>query len=519
MGFPENFYWGVSLSGFQFEMGCSKNGSVDSNTDWYSWVHNPDNIKKGFVSGDLPENGVGYWDLYEKDHMRAKNLGLNAFRIGIEWSRIFPKDTSSINNVIIERAFDGKIAEIKIEESTIEKLEKAANKKAVNHYRNIITDLISKGFRVFICLNHFTLPLWLHDPIKVYPRIDKRRTGWLNERTIVEYTKYASYMAWKFGDIIDKWITLNEPMIVSEMGYLVYFKDQLRFPPALKSFNLSIKTVLNMIIAHSRAYDAIKKWDLIKVDEDSDSSADIGLIQHVMPVTPLNHERKNDAKISEFIDRVHNHLFIKALHEGWMDENLNGVKEKRENKDYLRKRLDFIGLNYYTRIVVKGKWPFLTKLIFKIPAIPELVQGYGLNCQPMSKSLGGFLTSDYGWEIYPKGISEVLTVMSEYRLPLYIMENGIADASDKVRPRFLVEHLKVIERTLDEYNIDLRGYFHWSLLDNYEWAEGFKKKFGLFAVNLGTKKRIVRQSALIYKKIIDKASVTNDIIKEAESIS
>jgi beta-galactosidase len=518
MVFPENFYWGVSLSGFQFEMGGSKNYSVDSNSDWYSWVHNSENIRKGFVSGDLPENGVGYWDLYKKDHEIAKNLGLNAFRLGIEWSRIFPEDTTNINGISIERSFDGKIAEIEIEESSIEKLEHAANKNAVSHYRNIINDLISKGFRVFICLNHFTLPLWLHDPIKVYYRFEKKRTGWLNERTIIEYTKYASYMAWKFGDIIDEWITINEPMIISEMGYLAYFKDQQRFPPGIKNFNLSIKTVLNMIIAHSRAYDAIKRWDSIKVDEQSDSSANIGLIQHVMPVTPLNQRRKSDAIISEYIDRVHNHLFIKAIHEGWLDENLNGVKEKGENKNYLRKRLDFIGLNYYTRIVVKGKLPFLTKLFLNIPALPELVHGYGLNCQPMSKSLDGFPTSDYGWEIYPNGINEVLTAMSKYRLPLYIMENGIADANDNVRPRFLIQHLKVVEKTLDKNNIDLRGYFHWSLLDNYEWAEGYKQKFGLFAVNMRTKKRIARRSAFIYKKIIDKASVTKDIIKEVESI-
>jgi beta-galactosidase len=178
--------------------------------------------------------------------------------------------------------------------------------------------------------------------------------------------------------------------------------------------------------------------------------------------------------------------------------------------------LDFIGLNYYTRIVVKGKLSFLTKLFLNIPALPELVYGYGLNCKPMSKSLDGLPTSDYGWEIYPNGINKVLTAMSKYRLPLYIMENGIADANDNVRPSFLIDHLKVIEKTLDENSIDLRGYFHWSLLDNYEWAEGYNKKFGLFAVDLETKKRIARRSASIYKKIIEGVSVTEDIVKDAK---
>ena len=106
MIFPADFLWGVSNSGFQFEMGSSSGENIDPNTDWYAWVHDPSNIQKGIVSGDLPERGINYWDLYKQDHTTAKKLGLNAFRTGIEWSRVFPTSTSTVE-VGVEKASDG----------------------------------------------------------------------------------------------------------------------------------------------------------------------------------------------------------------------------------------------------------------------------------------------------------------------------------------------------------------------------------------------------------------------------
>ena len=126
MVFPENFLWGISNSGFQFEMGDPAGRNIDHNTDWYLWVHDSANIQKGTVSGDLPEKGVDYWSLYKKDHSIAKKLGLNAYRIGIEWSRIFPESTSMIE-VGVEKASDGNIAEIEVDDSALGSLEERAN--------------------------------------------------------------------------------------------------------------------------------------------------------------------------------------------------------------------------------------------------------------------------------------------------------------------------------------------------------------------------------------------------------
>ncbi|MEM4701356.1 MAG: family 1 glycosylhydrolase, partial [Candidatus Bathyarchaeia archaeon] len=244
------------------------------------------------------------------------------------------------------------------------------------------------------------------------------------------------------------------------------------------------------------------KWDNAKADSDSPSQAYVGLIHNVIPAHLLSESEKLDVQAARFMDNLHNQFFPRAVAEGWLDENLNGVKEKGEVKGYLANRLDWLGVNYYTRFVIKGKRNLLAKLFAGIPAVPEIVPNYGFGCQPKSQSADGKPTSDMGWEIYPEGLLEALKAMAKFAKPLYITENGIADAEDSLRPKFLEDHIAILEKAVKEEKIDVRGYFHWALTDNYEWAKGFKMKFGLFAVDLQTKKRIMRKSAKDYKKII-----------------
>ncbi len=501
MVFPNNFLWGVSSSGFQFEMGDSSQKSIDANTDWYIWVHDEYNIKKGIVSGDFPENGPNYWFLYKKDHEISSKLGLNAYRIGIEWSRIFPKSTKDLK-VDIERSDDGKISGIHCEESFLDKLEKIANNDALNHYRSIIIDLKERGIKPFVCLNHFTLPIWIHDPIIARnSKLKKGPRGWVDEDTIIEFWKYASYIAWKLGDLVDYWATFNEPIVVSESGYLF---PEIGFPPGLRNFNAFKKSLINMIIAHSRAYDAIKEWNKIKADKNSLSPAEVGLIQNVVPMYPYN---PKDREASDFANHLHNTFFIEAISNGWLDENLNGIKEDKEMKKYLSNKLDWIGVNYYSRNVIKGKKSFLIKMFTGIPIMPMLVDGYGNNCKPNSISKDEKPTTDFGWEIYPEGLLDSLKLMSKFDKPIFITENGIADAEDKLRPHFIIEHLKILDKAINIDKINVKGYFHWALIDNYEWASGFKMKFGLYAIDYITKSRIQRKSAEIYKNIIETGEV------------
>ncbi len=501
MTFSKDFLWGVSESGFQFEMGDPEGKSIDPNTDWYVWVHDAFNIKKGIVSGNLPEKGINNWNLYKQDHAIAKELGLNAYRIGIEWSRIFPKNTSSVK-VEIERASDGNIARIEVDESVLKALEKIANIEAVSHYRQVIEDLRSNDFQVFVCLNHFTLPLWIHDPIIVRKtRLLRGPKGWIDENTIVEFTKYAAFMAWKLGDIVDNWATFNEPGVIPETGYII---AQSGFPPGVNNFRASRKAARHLVIAHARAYDAIKKFDTIKADKESGSPANVGLIHNVIPARPFSPSRKPDADAAKFMDNMHNHFFIQSLCDGWLNENLSGIKQEKEIKNYLGQRLDWIGVNYYTRFVVKGRKFLLAKIFVGIPVIPQIVENYGFGCKPAAKSAEGLPTTDSGWEVYPEGLLEALNAMKKYGKPLYVTENGLADERDALRSRFITEHLKVLEKAVSEEKIDVRGYFHWALTDNYEWAQGFGKKFGLCTIDLQTKLRRRRASAETYSNIVNK---------------
>jgi beta-galactosidase len=274
------------------------------------------------------------------------------------------------------------------------------------------------------------------------------------------------------------------------------------FPPGLNNFRASRKVARHLVIAHARAFDAIKKIDTVKAERGSNTAANVGLIHNVIPTIPLSADSKLDVKAAEFMDNMHNHFFIKSACCGWLDENLNGAKEKVETKNYLGHRLDWLGVNYYTRFVVKGKTSILARLFMGISAVPEIVPGYGFGCQPNSKSADGLPTSDSGWEIYPQGLHDALHLMKTYGKPLYVMENGVADAKDVLRPSYLVEHLKVLEKAVSDEKIDVRGYFHWALTDNYEWAKGFALKFGLYSVDLETKLRKSRKSAEVLKKII-----------------
>ncbi|MDW8033394.1 MAG: beta-galactosidase BgaS [Nitrososphaerota archaeon] len=505
--FPEDFLWGVSESGFQFEMGDPEGKNIDPNTDWFKWVHDLKNINKKIVSGDLPENGVDYWDLYETDHDLAKRMGMNAYRLGVEWSRVFPRSTRDIK-VGVEIASDGRIKRVELDDKDLEKLESFSNINALKHYEEIIEDLIRKDFNIIVCLNHFTLPIWIHDPIIVRDsNLKKGPRGWYDQDTVVEFVKYAAFMAWKLGDKIDMWATFNEPTVVAEMGY---FMIESGFPPGVrqvtKVFKNYKRVLLNMIDAHSRAYEAIKKFDTEKANSNNPSSI-IGVIQNIIPVIPYDSYRDSDIQASGFLSKIHNTLFLDAITSGWIDLNFNGFKDSDEVKSDLSDKLDWLGLNYYTRMVVAGGKSILAKFFMDIPIVPTVIKGYGFACEPGSVSSDNRPTSDFGWELYPDGLAQALIEVSKYGKPIYVTENGIADSKDNLRGRYIFDHLRILENLVDEKRVDVRGYFHWALTDNYEWAKGFHMKFGLYSVDLESKKRFPRNSTEVLRKIIENGTV------------
>lgn len=507
--FPKNFFWGVSLAGFQFEMGDPRGEATDPNTDWFVWVHDKENIEKGIVSGDLPEHGIDYWHRFREDHALAKELGMNAYRLNVEWSRVFPKPTFAVDvGVEIE---EGLVVKVDIDENDLARLDEQANKAAIEHYREVIEDLRARGFYVILNLVHFTLPLWLHDPITARrTNLRKGPLGYADPRFPVEFAKFAAYAAWKFGDQVDMWSTFNEPSVVTESGYLALA----RFPPRVFNFNGYKRAMLGIAQAHVLAYDLIKRFDRVKAYPGSAEAASVGLIHNMVPFHPLRPEREKDVAAAKTGDYFHNRWILDAVLSGVVNRSFNWKKEGERFEKY-RGKLDWLGVNYYSRSVVAGKTGILARLI-GLPAIPERVRGYGYECEPRSKSALGRPTSDFGWEVYPEGLAEVLDMAVKTNKPVLVTENGIADADDRLRPHYLALHLKVLESFIEERKGDVLGYLHWALTDNYEWADGFRMRFGLFHVDLESKRRVKRPSADVFARVISESTVPDDVLKAAE---
>lgn len=273
--------------------------------------------------------------------------------------------------------------------------------------------------------------------------------GWKNPKTITDFAGYAAKIAVSLGHLVDFWVTINEPSVYALLSHM-----QGIWPPFQKNFLGGYRVYMNMLKAHNKAYEIIKGYY---------PKTQVGLAQNI----PFN-DPADESGSSKLAARLSDYFSITRAFQGV--------------------RQDFIGLNYYFHNRVKMGLP---KIVVSLPAQGEL--------------------SDKGWEIYPQGIYEVLKKLKKYRKPIYITENGIADATDAKRAKFIMDHLKFVSRAI-KAGVDVRGYFYWSLLDNYEWPvkkeeNGFDMKFGLIEVDFQTQKRKVRKSAKIYAEICKSNSI------------
>jgi Beta-glucosidase/6-phospho-beta-glucosidase/beta-galactosidase len=469
VSFPKGFLFGWSQAGFQSEMGTP--GSEDPNSDWYACVHDWENIASGLVSGDLPENGPGYWGNYRRFHDAAQAMGLSAARIGVEWSRIFPKPTFDVKVHADVRGEE--VVSVDVSEQALEQLDRLANREAVNHYREMFSDLRSRGITFILNLYHWPLPLWLHDPIAIRRGNLSAPSGWLDVRTVVEFAKFAAYVAWKLDDLVYMYSTMNEPNVVWSLGFT---QPKSGFPPGYLCFECSGKAMKNLLQAHARAYDVVKSM----------TKKPVGVIYATADWTPLT-ESEADRAAAEAAKAADRWAFFDML-------------SRSSPRDDLRGRLDWIGVNYYSRLVVRaGRSGF------------QVVPGYGFACEPNSVSPAGRPCSDFGWEFYPEGLYHALKDYWErYRLPLMVTENGIADEGDYLRPYYFVSHIYQVHRAVQE-GVNVTGYLHWSLADNYEWASGFGKRFGLLMVDYETKRLYWRPSAFIYREIAKNNAITDEV--------
>ncbi len=414
--FPKNFYWGSATSAHQVE--------GNNHNDWSEWEKAnalrlaslaqgkqwPDYILERYPSPLQEENYISgracdHYNRFCEDFDIAKQLGHNAHRFSIEWSRIEPEE--------------GKFDE-----------------KEIEHYRQVIKALRERGLEPFVTLWHWANPVWF-----------AQKGGWLNKDAPKYFERYVNKIVLSLKDV-KFWITLNEPAVYASLSMIKGTQ-----PPGDKNILKAARTKTNLIEAHKLAYKTIH---LIS------NSALVGVANSVNFFIP--HKNK-----------LYNKILVKII------SYLEGGFFRK-----IEKNIDYVAFQYY-RSMETG---------FKLGGSFLGIIENNLD--------SGEERTDLGWKVYPEGIYYFLKDLKKYNLPIYITENGLADVRDEKRAQFIREHLKWVNKAISE-GVDIRGYFYWSLMDNFEFVEirGFWPRFGLVEVDYKTMERKIRNSAREYKKIIE----------------
>ncbi len=390
---PTGFLLGAASAAHQVE-------GDNFNNDWWHAEQ----------EGKLPRSGkvADHYNRYEEDFLLAKNIGLNAMRISIEWSRIEP----------VQGRWDA---------------------TAIEHYRKVLKKMKELGLTRMVTLHHFTLPQWLAES-----------GGLATDNGVGAFARFAWFVAQNLGDEVDLWCTINEPEVYASMGY----RNGV-WPPFKRGTLSVINIVRKLVAAHNQAYATIKEVL---------PEAKVGMAKNNVHYEPF---RKTN-----FLDR----LIVRIVR--YFGNNY--ILEKTKNHS------DFIGLNYYFYNRLKFDWH---------RGVVEMNRNFEKLANTTEEP-----RSEMGWRTFPEGIYHLLLDLKKYDKPIYITENGIANARDDMRQDFIRQHLQWTAKAIDE-GADVKGYFYWTLTDTYEWHDGFGPKFGLVEVNFETQERKVRDSANIFRNL------------------
>ncbi len=389
--FPKQFLWGCATSAHQIEGGLTNDWS-----DWEKSERRTKHLQKlnlnpaDFISGLAANSFVEQ----NADIACMKELGLNAYRFSVDWSRIEPQPG----------VFD---------------------ETALATYLEFIKKLRAHGIEPLLTLWHWPVPLWARD-----------LGGWQSGKIIEPFLRFVEKTVNYLNQEVNFWITLNEPTVYTSQSFLAGV-----WPPQKKSLLAYYQVIGNLIKAHRQAYDIIKKID---------ANNQVGIASH-----NIYFEAKGNKPINRW---------LKAGADWWWNDRfLKKIDDKQ----------DFIGLNYYFHNLINYKF------------------GRHHDYEKYS---------DMSWGLHPEGIYHLLKDLKKYNKPIYITENGLADKGDQHRSWYINEVLQKVHQAI-EAGVPVKGYFHWSLIDNFEWSHGFEPRFGLFEVNFQTFERLARPSAQFYADI------------------
>lgn len=457
--FPDDFLWGVATSHFQIE--GNRQEIKHRISDWSNWTAQEGRI----LDQSTADRACDFLSHYEADVDLCQSMNLNTFRLSLNWPALMPKAGAT-----------------------------EMDPEMVKFYRTLLQMLKDRGFKTFVTLFHFCLPTYLSDA-----------GGWRNPKTIDEFERFTELVVKEFGaELVDFWLTLNEPLAYSYQGFIGG-----SWPPGGKGdYVAAFEAIRNLLEGHARSYAVIHR--LIP-------QAKVSFTVHWMPFVPRASWNPFD-KLTQFMrDEIFNHLWMRSVETG----NLQFVPplniDKRVRKlcgviPGLRGSIDFLGINYYTRQVseFEMKWP------------PDI---FGIR-----SDLAEFEVSSLGWEIYPDGLYKLLTHgLDPYRYDdqgnareIYITENGLASMfsaeltdgdwslNDELRVNYLLAHLIAVHKAV-KAGANVKGYLHWSLLDNFEWSEGLRARFGLVRVAYPTLERTMRKSAKIFAEIVGQNALVDPV--------
>jgi beta-glucosidase len=344
-----------------------------------------------------------------------------------------------------------------IEWSRVEPEEGKWDEEALQHYRQVLESLRAKGITPMVSLHHFTNPEWL-----------AKYGYWHSPQTVEFFARYVKKVAEALLPLSQLWLTLNEPVLMIYFGYI-----EGSWPPGRRGFKEGMTAFRHLIEAHARAYHILHETAHAK-----GLPVSVGVAYHMRVCDPHNFSNPMDVITCLMRTYFLNRLFPECIHSGTLMPPLGFYKKV----SWIKGTQDFIGLNYYSR----------TRLAFTPQCLPDL---FAEEIPEKAKPV-----SDMGWEIYPKGLYRILRYLRRFHLPVYITENGVADSRDVLRQDFITAHLREVARALHE-GINIQGYFHWSLMDNFEWLEGFGPRFGLVEIDYNTLERKPRPSSDFYSKI------------------
>ncbi|HEX6314510.1 MAG TPA: GH1 family beta-glucosidase, partial [Gemmatimonadaceae bacterium] len=433
---PRDFLWGVATSAYQVE-GCPLADGAGPSI-WHRFSHEPGMT----VSGHTGDVACDHYNRYADDVQLMASLGLSAYRFSIAWPRVLPKGRGRVNA------------------------------KGLAFYDRLIDELLKYDILPFATLYHWDLPLELEN-----------KGGWLNDDTARWFGDYADLMFRAFSDRVPYWMTINEPAVIMEKGYVLGL-----YAPGHRNFGEAPAVARNLLRAHGYAVQAYR--------DRGDGC--IGIAVNIQPKFPAS-DSPADVAAAQRANVWRNLQFLDAILLGKQPDELPAMFGRdwkglsSEEMKLVKQPIDYVGLNYYTRVVVSAA---------DAQALP--LQARGLDPSGESTLIG--------WEIYPEGLTNTLVMLNgRYGgIPIYITECGAAfkdpdavdnaDLHDPERVEFFRAH---IQAAIEGYNqgVDLRGFFAWSLLDNFEWNSGYTMPFGLVHVDFKTQRRTVKSSGRFFAEV------------------